>query len=71
MLPAVKQNLDIYKFKDDCKMKMVMVQSLITEYKNLYQHGMEKLLPYYNKCLNPGGDCVNSSTIKTKYSHWR
>jgi len=75
MLPALKPNLDSHKFKDDCKMKMAMMQSLITAHKNLNQHRMEKLLPYYNKCLNNGGDCVekqcNSCTIKTKYSYWR
>ena len=56
-------------------MEMTLMQWLITANKNLYQHGTEKLLPYCNKCLNPGGDCVekqwNSSTIKTKYHYWR
>jgi hypothetical protein len=58
VLPALKQNLDSHKFIDDCKMEMARMQWLITTNKNFYQHGTEKLLPYCNKCLNPGGDCV-------------
>jgi len=34
MLPALKQNLDSHRFKDDYKMEMAMMQSLITAYKN-------------------------------------
>jgi len=49
MLPALKKNVDSLKFKDDCKMEMAMMQWLITAYKNLYQHGIEKLVPYCNK----------------------
>jgi len=31
MFPALKQNLDSHKFKDDCKMEMAMADNSIQE----------------------------------------
>jgi hypothetical protein len=78
-LPAPKQNLDSHKFKDDCKIEIATMPWLITAYKNLYQHGTEKLLPYYKKNASTlvgtewksSGIAVKLKLIKTKYSYWR
>jgi hypothetical protein len=62
-VPALNQNINGKKFKDDREVAKVVIRWMITRVRNWYQQGIEK-------CLSYSGDFVekhwDSSTMKCK-----
>jgi ferredoxin-like protein FixX len=61
MFPQLRQNLCGQKFKDNREVKTAVTQLLRIQDMDLYQLGIKKLVPEYNKCLRCGNNHVQSS----------
>jgi len=58
-LPQFKHNPDGNKFKDGCKVEMFVTRYLMKQDTKLWQHGIEKLVPLYDKVSIVKGECRN------------
>jgi len=71
-LPPAR-NLGGHKFKDDCDVKIAVMQLLITQDMDLHLQETKKLIPQHNKCLSCSNNHVQNSNrevlLNTNYSY--